>query len=583
MKRSLATVGYFGAALAVSTLVIAATTTRVSVDSSAAQSNNDSFDPSISADGRYVAFGSHADNLVAGDTNGRQDVFVHDRVTGATTRVSVSSGGAQASNTSDVPSISGDGRFVAFASDSDDLVSGDTNLVRDIFVHDRVTGVTERVSVSTAGVQGNAMCDFTAISGDGRWVVFESDASNLVAGDTNGFTDIFVRDRLTGQTFPVSSDPGNFQGNGRSYRPSNVSNLPSVAFTSDASNLVAGDTNGFADIFVSGENIELELVSVSSSGVQGNGDCDERSAISTDGRFVAFSSAADNLVSGDGNGVNDIFVRDLLTEVTTRVSVDSSGIEANGQSLAPYVSADGRFVSFTSFASNLISGDTNNKADVFVHDRVMHTTIRVSESSAGGQGDGDSFLSPISADGTIVAFDSAATNLVAGDTNGFFDIFVNVRTVPEVVLPDSFSLFRGILTGGGLSDLFASDDSWMTVLPGITLNQAERQVQLVIVGTSPTETPTELRFRLEAHAEINNIGQWIELWNYDTNSYEQVDFMIATLADSIVEVSITTNPERFIEAGTKEMRAKVSYKEAGIVLSFPWLISFDQTVWVIVR
>ncbi|MCH7903755.1 MAG: FG-GAP repeat protein, partial [Armatimonadetes bacterium] len=130
------------------------------------------------------------------------------------------------------------------------------------------------------------------------------------------------------------------------------------------------------------------------------------------------------------------------------------------------------------------------------------------------------------------------------------------------IRPDSFSLFRGILTGGGLSDLFASDDSWMTVLPGITLNQSERQVQLIVTGTAPTETPTELKFRVEAHAEINNIGQWIELWNYDTNSYEQVDFMIATLADSIVEVSITTNPERFIEAGTKEMRAKVSYKEA---------------------
>ncbi|MCH7903431.1 MAG: FG-GAP repeat protein, partial [Armatimonadetes bacterium] len=150
------------------------------------------------------------------------------------------------------------------------------------------------------------------------------------------------------------------------------------------------------------------------------------------------------------------------------------------------------------------------------------------------------------------------------------------------ITPDSFSLFRGMLTGGGLSDLFASEDSWMTVLPGITLNQAERQVQLVIVGTSPTETPSELRIRVEAHAEINNIGQWIELWNYDTNSYEQVDFMIATTVDSIVEVSITTNPERFIQAGTKEMKAKISYKEAGIVLFFPWLISFDQTVWAIV-
>ena len=122
----------------------------------------------------------------------------------------------------------------------------------------------------------------------------------------------------------------------------------------------------------------------------------------------------------------------------------------------------------------------------------------------------------------------------------------------------------------------------MTVEPGITLNQAERQVQLIVTGTAPTETPSELRIRVEAHASINNIGQWIELWNYDTSSWEQVDYMIATTVDSIVEVSITVDPGRFIEAGSKQMRAKVSYKEVGIVLVFPWLISVDQTAWVIV-
>ena len=150
------------------------------------------------------------------------------------------------------------------------------------------------------------------------------------------------------------------------------------------------------------------------------------------------------------------------------------------------------------------------------------------------------------------------------------------------ILPDSFWLFRGVLADGGLGHLFDSDDCWMTVLPGITLNQSERQVQLIVVGTASTETPSELRFRVEAHAEINNIGQWIELWNYDTNSYEQVDFMIATTVDSIVEIIITVDPQRFIEPGTMEMKAKVSYKEAGIVLQFPWLISFDMTAWVIV-
>ena len=168
-----------------------------------------------------------------------------------------------------------------------------------------------------------------------------------------------------------------------------------------------------------------------------------------------------------------------------------------------------------------------------------------------------------------------------------FNIFQHIDNAlaigpEETVVPDMYNLFRGLLTGGGLADLLASDDSWMTVQPGITLNQAERPVQLVIEGTAPTEAPSELRIRVEAHADINNIGQWIDLWNYDTSSYEQVDFMIATTADSVVEVSITVDPGRFIEAGTKKMKARISYKEAGIVLLFPWLISFDQTVWVIV-
>ncbi|MCH7903556.1 MAG: hypothetical protein IH944_03205 [Armatimonadetes bacterium] len=163
----------------------------------------------------------------------------------------------------------------------------------------------------------------------------------------------------------------------------------------------------------------------------------------------------------------------------------------------------------------------------------------------------------------------------------YYDISNGDLSIVPPTRPDSFWLFRGILTGGGLNELLASDDSWMTVRPGITLGQTEPSVQLIVIGTAPTENPTELRFRVEAHADINNIGQWIELFNYITNSYDLVDFMIATTVDSIVEVTITNDPWRYVQAGTKEMTAKVSYLEAGIILSYPWLVSIDQTVWII--
>jgi Tol biopolymer transport system component len=171
-------------------------TSRVSISSAGVQGNNGSWEPSISSDGRYVAFHSEADNLVAGDTNGINDIFVHDRQTGETSRVSISSTSVQGNNYSWVASISSDGRFVTFHSFADNLVAGDTNGEDDIFVHDRQTGETSRVSISSAGVQGNNGSKVSSISSDGRFVAFYSWADNLVAGDTNGINDIFVHDRL---------------------------------------------------------------------------------------------------------------------------------------------------------------------------------------------------------------------------------------------------------------------------------------------------------------------------------------------------------------------------------------------------
>ncbi|MBU4457101.1 MAG: hypothetical protein KKA65_06395, partial [Nanoarchaeota archaeon] len=265
-------------------LAAAGITTRVSVASDGGQGNGDSsWGVSISADGRYVAFKSNASNLVSGDTNDANDVFVHDRQSGQTTRVSVASDGAQGNYHSGSPSISADGRYVAFESYSNNLVSGDTNDAIDVFVHDRQSGQTRRVSLASDGAQGNYHSGSPSISADGRYVAFGSYSNNLVSGDTNDANDVFVHDRQSGQT---------------------------------------------------------RRVSLASDGTQGSGDSSSPS-ISADGRYVAFYSDASNLVSGDTNGYWDVFVHDRQSGQTARVSVASDGAQGNGVSLYPSISADG--------------------------------------------------------------------------------------------------------------------------------------------------------------------------------------------------------------------------------------------------
>jgi len=400
------------------------TTTRVSVDSGGNEANGPSYDPSISADGRYVAFVSEASNLVSGDTNGYQDIFVRDTQTSTTFRVSVDSGGTQANGFSFAPSISADGRYVAFVSEASNLVSGDTNGYQDIFVRDTQTSTTFRVSVDSGGTQANGISSALSISADGRYVAFASVASNLVSGDTNGAADIFVRDTQTSTTGRASIGIPAFIANNASAAPSISADGRYVAFSSGASNLVSGDTNATQDIFVRDTQTSTTTrVSVDSGGNEANSLSLDPS-ISANGRYVAFASLANNLVSGDTNGFTDIFVRDTQTSTTTRVSVDSGGNEANGRSFAPSISADGRYVAFWSVASNLVSGDTNGAADIFVRDTQTSTTTRVSVDSGGNEANGPSYDPSISADGRYVAFVSEASNLVSGDTNGAADIFV---------------------------------------------------------------------------------------------------------------------------------------------------------------
>jgi VCBS repeat-containing protein len=406
-------------------------TRRVSVASGGTQANSSSLEASLSADGRYVAFSSFATTLVAGDTNGTSDVFVHDRQTGETRRVSVASNGTQGNSQSNEPSLSADGRYVAFSSVASTLVAGDTNGTYDVFVHDRQTGETQRVSVASNGAQGNGESHQPSLSADGRYVAFPSVATTLVAGDTNGTRDVFVHDRQTGETRRVSVASDGTQGNGSSGTTANATPEPPslsadgryVAFSSNASTLVAGDSNGALDVFVHDRQTgETQRVSVAIDGTQGNGASD-RPSLSADGRYVAFSSLARTLVPGGTSGPQHVFVKDRQTGETGLVSVSSNGTHGNSTSIQASLSADGRYVAFASLSSTLVAGDTNVTFDVFVHDRQTGETRRVSVARDGTQGNGSSQLPSLSADGRSVAFQSDAA-LVAGDTNNTIDVFV---------------------------------------------------------------------------------------------------------------------------------------------------------------
>lgn len=415
------------------------TTTRVSVSSDGVSGNAHSRRPCISADGRIVVFHSMANNLVPNDSNGDYDVFVHDRVTGVTRLVSASSSGAQGIYKSWYPSISADGRFVAFESESPNLVAGDTNNKTDIFVHELLTGQTRRASVSSSGAQANGATYHAFLSRDGRYVSFWGDASNLVPGDTNGTDDGFVHDTVTGETVRVSVSTAGVQSNGRTTITKISHSGRQVVFMSRASNFVPNDTNPEYDIFVHDLDAgTTELVSKSTSGEQANYDCYDGS-ISGDGNVVSFSSLADNLVPGDSNGTWDAFVHDRITGATELACVNSAGVQGAGWSNGGTVSTDGRFIAFQSIASNLVEGDTNGFWDIFVRDRVAGTTVRVSVDSAGSESNGDSFYpaaAGISADGSLVVFDSLATNLVPGDSNGFSDAFIHY--LPPILPPLPF-------------------------------------------------------------------------------------------------------------------------------------------------
>jgi len=389
----------------------------------------------ISADGRYMVFASGATNLVPNDTNGWNDIFVRDRLLGATVRVNVGAGGVQANQDSGHPTISRDGRYIAYESAATNLVSTANNGPYHIFRYDTLAHTTVHVSKSTAGTQGNGSSTYPAISNDGRFVSFTSLATNLVAGDTNARPDVFRRDVVSNITIRVNVTNAGAQGNNTQTRASEATGSISgdgryVLFRSNATNLVAGDTNAADDLFVRDcTSLTTTRVSLTNASGQANS-YSFMGKISNDGRYVVFSSLASNLVAGDTNVAEDVFVRDRTLNTTARVSVSSSGAQtpAGGiGSVKPSISDDGRYVVFTAYDDTLAAGDTNLVADSYMRDRTANTTTRVSIGNTGQQCDDYCNDGVISGNGLFVAFSSASTNLVTNGYNGLTQAFVRTR------------------------------------------------------------------------------------------------------------------------------------------------------------
>lgn len=406
----------------------AAKTKLISKSSAGVPGDSGSYVPSVSASGRFIAFASDADNLVGNDSNGDTDVFVRDRKKGKTRRVSLRSNEKQGNDDSFDPAISASGRFVAFASRASNLVKNDTNEEVDIFVRDRRKGRTWRVSVRSNGAQANGSSSDPSISADGRYIAFASVATNLIKNDKTGSArDVFIHDRVTGKTRLASRSSKGGQGTGTGFasNPAISANGRFVVFDSSREGLAPGDGDAVTDVFIHDRvKRKTRLVSKSSGGSKGT-EASRDPDVSGTGRFVVFRSAAPNLIGSDGNGRTDIFIRDRKKGKTKRISVATGGAEpSDGMASRPAISTNGRIVTWIDSSDELGGAQPPDIDDVYIRDRRTRRTTLVHRSSGGVAGDDHAENAALDADGTVVAFETEADNLVGIPVNDDRNVFV---------------------------------------------------------------------------------------------------------------------------------------------------------------
>lgn len=408
-------------------LIPQTSTARVSTDSAGVEGNASSHDAEVNNDGVFVVFESLAP-LDPADSNGLQDIYLKNMLTGEITWVSKGFGGGSSNGDSHDPAISYDALLVTYSSDASNLVRNDSNGVRDVFLYHTRRNRTMLVSEGLGGTPANGSSNHPKVSAYPYVVVvFDSLADNLVSGDLNGTSDIYARDIASGAMSLISRTPLNEAGNGPSTYPDIPARPERIAYESRATNLVPDANGSISDVFVYIPNQERTvLASVATDGTQGNADSGRPDLSALDiGRRLTFHSDATNLVASDSNNERDVFWRNLPGKTTRLVSVNSSGAQGNGASQNPSIDSEGEWVAYESMASNLVPNDTNGAQDAFVwyaHDPLVE---RVSVSSGGGQADGPSFNVAAAANGPnpFIVFESLAFNLVPDDTNAVSDVF----------------------------------------------------------------------------------------------------------------------------------------------------------------